>query len=858
MKSKIGGLLFAAAFALAFGFGGYFAGVKPLVSMLHAAWQVRHFVPVNAYLIDVQLKSGSKGTQSVEAKYRYSVNQKEFESNRVGLHQRGADNIGSWHSQWYQRLKQAKDYGTSITVWVDPNEPTAALIDKQIRWPLLWFLIPFALLFPAVGMGALWVMYRIVVSPAGAMPFGRAKAENMEPGPAYLPDSSKAQRRAIWAFAFAWNVLVWPFAAVAWSTGSGAGVKWFICIFLLVGLVLLWAAFKVSLSARRVKGTLLSTLPREIYIGESFTGIVKVPASRMQPLPRFEIKLCENYIRENDSSPTPRTVWSQVHAVSPQLGNDGSGAVKVSFDIPAGSEASDKIIDGERVAWCIQLTNLLTADMQSFDLAVQPSRMEHPLSTASDGNAVRGTYSSTTIARGSSRAQSAWSPAGSDDAMEPVAVSPNVMQAVEQQGQWIASFPSPSGRWIGVCVALATGYAAWRARQAFVGDDSVDVLWTIGLLAMAVLGMGACIHFFTVRWHIVIHQRGVRQQTRSWLITRQQIFAHADIVGYDKKLAYRQSQMGSSWKDVFYLYAVLADNRRVKITPGIANASVADAVADRIRQAKHQYAQRFADQAGDARQWQWVAGYGIWLLLAALVLAVVSLNTTYRFTDPIHPARMVIDWQLRLKRLTPAGRLHTDVLTAQDAADMKAMEALLKKGADPNTVANNGVTLLMLAARRGSMHNIDLLLQYGADVNQRDETSNNNRGDTALLVALHTGREDVMVRLLQAGARLDVRNMWDWTPMHMAAQGNCIPCLELLKSRGLDLHAKATASRGETPAMLAAGKGGLEALQWFAHNGIDLNEKDPHGQTALDWAVFFKRSNTAQWLRQYGKKEAVN
>jgi ankyrin repeat protein len=842
---------------LAFGVGGYFAGVKPLATMLFAAWQVRHFVPVNAQLIDVQLKSGSEGTQAVLAKYRYSFNHKEFESSRVGLHQRGADNIGDWQSQWYQRLKQAKDHGASITVWVDPKEPTTALIDKHVRWPLLWFLIPFAVLFPAVGLGALWVVYRIVVSPKDAVLFGRPELANTGPGPAYLRDNSKAQARGGWIFAVVWNVLVWPFAAVIWSTGNGSGVRWFISIFLLVGLWLLWAAAKVSMSAWRVKGTLLSTLPRDIYIGESFAAVVKVPASGMQSQPRFEIKLCENHIRENDSSPTPRAVWSQVHTLSPQLGSDGSGTAKIGFDIPFTGAASNKIIDGERVVWCIELTNLVTTDMQSFDVAVRPSRMASQLSLGSDDNAVPQSYNATAAATSRTVAPSAWSPAGSDEAMQAAEVSPKVMQVVEQHGQWVASFPSRSGRWIGALVAFATGYAAWRAREAFVGDDSVDVLWTIALLTMAVLGIGACIHFFTVRWHIVIDPRGLRQQTRSWLRTRQQVFAHADIVGYDKKLAYRQSQMGSSWQEMFYLYAVLADKRRVKITPGIANASAADAVADTIRQAKRHCTQRFADQASEARQWQGAVGYGLWLLLAVLVAGAVSLNTTYRITDPINPERMVIDWQLRFKRLTPAGRLHNDVLTAQDAADMVAMEALLKKGANPNTVANNGITILMLAARRGSMRNIDLLLQFGADVNQRDETSNNNRGDTALLVALHTGREDVMLRLLQAGARLDVRNMWDWTPMHMAAQGNCIPCLELLKSKGLDLHSKATASRGETPAMLAAGKGRLEALQWFAQNGVDLTEKDPHGQTALDWAVFFKRSNTEQWLRGQYSSGAV-
>ena len=96
--------------------------------------------------------------------------------------------------------------------------------------------------------------------------------------------------------------------------------------------------------------------------------------------------------------------------------------------------------------------------------------------------------------------------------------------------------------------------------------------------------------------------------------------------------------------------------------------------------------------------------------------------------------------------------------------------------------------------------------------------------------------------------------MWDWTPMHMAVQSNCLPCLDLLLSKEQSIHAPAHASRGETPAMLAAGKGQVEALEWFVNHGADLDEKDPYGKNALDWAIFFHRENTEIWIREHTQK----
>ena len=49
-------LVFCAIFAVAFGVGGYWAGLRPLAETALAAWTVRPWQPVPAQVLDAQLK----------------------------------------------------------------------------------------------------------------------------------------------------------------------------------------------------------------------------------------------------------------------------------------------------------------------------------------------------------------------------------------------------------------------------------------------------------------------------------------------------------------------------------------------------------------------------------------------------------------------------------------------------------------------------------------------------------------------------------------------------------------------------------------------------------------------------------
>ena len=163
-------LVFCAVFAVLFTAVGYWAGLRPLASTLQAALSVQSWQPVPAQVLDAQIRkhAGSEGgtAYQVLVRYRYEIAGKSYESQRVGLDpQAGADNVGDWQERWFQTLHQAQQQGRPITVWVNPAQPSEALVDPSIRWRLQIFRLPFALVFTGGGLGRCLDVVAAAVGP---------------------------------------------------------------------------------------------------------------------------------------------------------------------------------------------------------------------------------------------------------------------------------------------------------------------------------------------------------------------------------------------------------------------------------------------------------------------------------------------------------------------------------------------------------------------------------------------------------------------------------------------------------------------------------------------------------------------
>lgn len=178
---------------------------------------------------------------------------------------------------------------------------------------------------------------------------------------------------------------------------------------------------------------------------------------------------------------------------------------------------------------------------------------------------------------------------------------------------------------------------------------------------------------------------------------------------------------------------------------------------------------------------------------------------------------------------------------------------LIRSGADVNRQVKNGNTPLREAITVGRRVCFDLLLQHNADVNLRttdDQTpvivaalykrydmlrmlinagadlSPLTHSDSAVIanIACSTDRHaDLIEKLAAAGAKVDTRNSFGWTPLGTAAKRGHLAAVKALIAAGADANAKA--KDGLTPLIAAAYHGQEKVVDILIKAGVDVNAR---------------------------------
>lgn len=156
---------------------------------------------------------------------------------------------------------------------------------------------------------------------------------------------------------------------------------------------------------------------------------------------------------------------------------------------------------------------------------------------------------------------------------------------------------------------------------------------------------------------------------------------------------------------------------------------------------------------------------------------------------------------------------------------MGEVAALLSS--DPSLVYNRhnywsrrGFTLLMTAAVHGQACLVDVLLDWGAEIDARCESD----GRTALMWACEEGHRAVVTALLRRGASIDARDARDGaTALHIAAARGHAPLVRELVRHHEQRRQASENRRSLTP----YGKGGRTS----ACNAVDVVNR--RGQSAL-------------------------
>ena len=138
--------------------------------------------------------------------------------------------------------------------------------------------------------------------------------------------------------------------------------------------------------------------------------------------------------------------------------------------------------------------------------------------------------------------------------------------------------------------------------------------------------------------------------------------------------------------------------------------------------------------------------------------------------------------------------------------DLKAVEALIARGADVKAATRYGVTPIGLAAMNGNAAILRALLSAGADPNTATPG-----GETALMTTARTGNPDAVSLLLERGANVNAKDtVHSQTALMWAVTENHPDIVKLLVARGADVKAQTTVTtpRGEFVPARAGGASG--------------------------------------------------
>jgi len=204
------------------------------------------------------------------------------------------------------------------------------------------------------------------------------------------------------------------------------------------------------------------------------------------------------------------------------------------------------------------------------------------------------------------------------------------------------------------------------------------------------------------------------------------------------------------------------------------------------------------------------------------------------------------------------GPLH---LAAQ-YGNVDIVNKLIENGADINIKDKYGSTALRWAIVGDNKDIALLLIKKGIDFKIKDES-----GHTALDIAVRKNKYDIAHILINKGADIDNRNDKGYTPLHAAILFNHYKIAELLIENGADVNSqgkcgyypagryddikKCEGYTGWSPLHSAASIGNAKMIELLLKNRANANIKDFDGNTPTDIAIKNGNKKARKFLEEW-------
>lgn len=187
------------------------------------------------------------------------------------------------------------------------------------------------------------------------------------------------------------------------------------------------------------------------------------------------------------------------------------------------------------------------------------------------------------------------------------------------------------------------------------------------------------------------------------------------------------------------------------------------------------------------------------------------------------------------------------LIIAASKGNLRLVKLLIEHGADVNVRSSADQTALYVATHNGFAHVVEELLKKGADATIRLKQSL----ESPAFAALTTGHIDILKRLLAHDPSLiSLATVSGATLLHAAAQIGKLPSVELLISLGAEVDAKK--KDGTTPFAGAAALGHTMIVKRLIDAGATVEARNGFGATALHLACNTKKLDMVRLLLESG------
>lgn len=242
-------------------------------------------VPSEIAAVELEQHTDSEGDTTYEttATYRYEYEGTSYTGTRVAI-DTGADNIGGFQHRLYNDLRAAREKRAPVTAYVDPGDPTKAVLNRELRPGLFALKGIFAIVFGGVGFGLLFgARYAAKNMAAEEKLRGRFPDEPWRWKPEWangrIAGSARTAAYIAIVFAVLWNLISLPAALlVPGEIGDGNNAAAVALLFPLIGVGLAAWAIRGWLQLKRFKipTFVLQRLP--VALGGRLKGTIRVDA----------------------------------------------------------------------------------------------------------------------------------------------------------------------------------------------------------------------------------------------------------------------------------------------------------------------------------------------------------------------------------------------------------------------------------------------------------------------------------------------------------------------------------------------------------------------------------------------------